>query len=101
MISSCRGSVGRTPDEGEEDNMTDYGPLTLHVPEPAVRPGGVPDFSNVRIPHAGSVSRPPVDVDPESIRELAYSIIRVLNREGKAVGPWSGLLSDAELLEGL
>jgi 2-oxoisovalerate dehydrogenase E1 component alpha subunit len=81
--------------------MTDYGPLALHVPEPAVRPGGVPDFSNVHIPRAGSVSRPLVDADPESIRELAYSIIRVLNREGKAVGPWSGLLSDAELLEGL
>jgi 2-oxoisovalerate dehydrogenase E1 component subunit alpha len=81
--------------------MTDYGPLALHVPEPAVRPGGVPDFSNVHIPRAGSVSRPPVDADPESIRELAYSIIRVLNREGEAVGQWSGLLSDAELLEGL
>jgi 2-oxoisovalerate dehydrogenase E1 component subunit alpha len=81
--------------------MTDYGPLTLHVPEPAVRPGGVPDFSNVHIPRAGSVARPPVDADPESIRELAYSIIRVLNREGKAVGPWSSLLSDAELLEGM
>jgi 2-oxoisovalerate dehydrogenase E1 component alpha subunit len=81
--------------------MTDYGPLALHVPEPAVRPGGVPDFSNVHIPRAGSVSRPPVDADPESIRELAYSIIRVLNREGKRVGPWSDLLSDAELLEGL
>src|SRR5690606_20653705 len=50
---------------------------------------------------AGSVPRPEVDVDPEQIRDLAYSIIRVLNREGEAVGPWSGLLSDAELLEGL
>src|SRR6516165_126435 len=81
--------------------MTDYGPLGLHVPEPAVRPGGVPDFSNVHIPRAGSVSRPDVDADPEGIRDLAYSIIRVLNRDGEAVGPWAGLLSDAELLEGL
>ena len=45
--------------------------------------------------------RPEVDVDPEEIRDLAYSIIRVLNRDGEAVGPWSGLLSDAEMLEGL
>ena len=29
------------------------------------------------------------------------SIIRVLNREGEAVGPWAGLLTDEELLEGL
>lgn len=51
-----------------------YPPLTLHVPEPAVRPGGTPDFSNVQIPKAGSVARPEVDADPESIRDLAYSV---------------------------
>jgi 2-oxoisovalerate dehydrogenase E1 component alpha subunit len=76
-------------------------PLSFSVPEPAVRPGGTPDFSDVAIPKAGSVRRPEVDVDPEQMRDLAYSIIRVLNRNGEAVGPWSGLLSDAELLEGL
>ena len=81
--------------------MTDYAPLALYVPEPAVRPGGTPDFSNVSIPRAGSVARPEVDVDPKSIRDLAFSIIRVLNREGQAVGPWAGLLTDDELLEGL
>jgi 2-oxoisovalerate dehydrogenase E1 component alpha subunit len=75
--------------------------LSLHVPEPEVRPGGTPDFSKVPIPRAGSVARPPVDVDPRDIRDLAYSIIRVLDREGNAVGPWAGSLTDAELLEGL
>jgi 2-oxoisovalerate dehydrogenase E1 component alpha subunit len=81
--------------------MMDYAPLTLHVPEPAVRPGGTPDFSSVRVPEAGSVARPEVDADPESIRDLAYSVIRVLDRDGEAVGPWGGLLNDEELLEGL
>jgi len=81
--------------------MTEDAPLSLHVPEPAVRPGGTPDFSSVRIPKAGSVARPAVDADPESIRDLAYSIIRVLNRDGEAVGPWAGLLNDSELLDGL
>jgi 2-oxoisovalerate dehydrogenase E1 component alpha subunit len=66
-----------------------------------VRPGDKPDFSNVPIPKAGSVPRPPVDVDPRDIRDLAYSIIRVLNRQGEAVGPWAGTLSEEELLEGL
>ena len=75
--------------------------LRFHVPEPEVRPGGAPDFSTVPIPKAGSVPRPPVDVDPREIRDLAFSIIRVLNRSGEAVGPWAGLLSDEELLEGL
>jgi 2-oxoisovalerate dehydrogenase E1 component alpha subunit len=55
-----------------------------------VRPGDEPDFSKVPIPKAGSVPRPPVDVDPRDIRDLAYSIIRVLNRQGEAVGPWAG-----------
>jgi 2-oxoisovalerate dehydrogenase E1 component alpha subunit len=40
-------------------------------------------------------------VDPRDIRELAFSIIRVLNRQGEAVGPWAGTLTTAELLEGL
>ena len=81
--------------------MTDYGPLKLHVPQPAVRPGGAPDFASVRIPRAGSVMRPAVDADPETMRDLAYSIIRVLNRDGEAVGPWAGLLSDEASLAGL
>jgi 2-oxoisovalerate dehydrogenase E1 component alpha subunit len=81
--------------------MPDYAPLSLHVPEPPARPGDTPDFSNVRIPKAGTVARPEVDADPETIRDLAFSIIRVLNREGEAVGPWAGLLSDEELLKGL
>jgi 2-oxoisovalerate dehydrogenase E1 component alpha subunit len=81
--------------------MTEFARLSLHVPEPAVRPGDQPDFSNVKIPKAGSVPRPEVDAAPETMRELAYSIIRVLNHEGEAVGPWAGLLSDEELLTGL
>jgi 2-oxoisovalerate dehydrogenase E1 component alpha subunit len=81
--------------------MPERKPLSFHVPEPAVRPGGTPDFSDVTVPRAGSVRRPDVDADPESIRDLAYSIIRVLNRESEAVGPWAGLLTDDELLQGL
>ena len=75
--------------------------LRLHVPEPEVRPGDQPDFSKVPIPKAGSVPRPPVDVDPREIRDMAFSIIRVLNRNGEAVGPWAGTLTGPELLEGL
>lgn len=81
--------------------MNESVPLHFHVPEPEVRPGGTPDFSNVPIPKAGSVPRPEIDVDPREIRDLAYSIIRVLNRSGEAVGPWAGTLTDEELIEGL
>jgi len=81
--------------------MAIQAPLSLHVPEPEVRPGGKPDFSDVKIASAGSVRRPEIDAKPEDIRDLAYSIIRVLNRKGEAVGPWAGLLSDDDLKEGL
>ncbi|APH73580.1 3-methyl-2-oxobutanoate dehydrogenase (2-methylpropanoyl-transferring) subunit alpha [Aquibium oceanicum] len=81
--------------------MAETAPLRLNVPEPEVRPGGKPDFSNVKIPKAGTVDRPPVDVAPADIRDMAYSIIRVLNRKGEAVGPWSGTLTPEEALSGL
>src|SRR5690606_7241747 len=81
--------------------MAEAGRLSLHVPEPEVRPGDTPDFSNVEIPAAGSVRRPPVDAHPEQIRDLAFTIIRVLNRAGEAVGPWAGTLDQEELRQGL
>jgi 2-oxoisovalerate dehydrogenase E1 component alpha subunit len=81
--------------------MSDRKPLSFHVPAPAVRPGGTPDFSDVRISRAGEVRRPEVDVAPEDIRDLAYAIIRVLDRDSEAVGPWAGLLDDEALLKGL
>ncbi|HXV00722.1 MAG TPA: thiamine pyrophosphate-dependent enzyme, partial [Caulobacteraceae bacterium] len=76
-------------------------PLAFQVPEPASRPGGKADFSTMAIPKAGSVIRPPVDVDPKDIRDLAFSIIRVLDDDGAAVGPWAPPLDAEELITGL
>ncbi len=42
-----------------------------------------------------------MDARADDIRDLAYPIIRVLDDEGKAVGPWSGGLTDEQLLQGL
>lgn len=81
--------------------MSDTGRLSFHVPAPAVRPGGAPDFSEVKLSAAGEIRRPEVDVATEEIRDLAFSIIRVLNRNGEAVGPWANQLTQEELLEGL
>ena len=71
--------------------------LALHVPEPAARPGDEVDFSHIAIPAAGSVPRPDIAVAPSEIRDLAYTLIRVLDDEAKAVGPWDPRL-DAETL---
>ena len=75
--------------------------LSLHVPEPEVRPGDTPDFSNVVIPKAGEIRRPEIDETPEAMRDLAFGIIRVLNRQGEAVGPWKPDLSEDQLRDGL
>lgn len=81
--------------------MPEERPPRLHVPEPAIRPGDDPDFSHVRIPRAGEVDRPATDTPPEEMRDLAFTIIRVLNRNGEAVGPWAGSLDPQALLQGL
>ena len=73
----------------------------LYVPEPTCRPGDTPSFDGMLIPKAGETPRPEPDVDPSEIRELAYSIVRVIDRNGRAVGPWSGSLSNEATLEGL
>ncbi len=75
--------------------------LSLHVPAPGVRPGDTPDFSDVDIPKAGETRRPEIDVAPKDIRDLAFSVIRVLSRDGDAVGPWAGSLNNDELIAGL
>jgi 2-oxoisovalerate dehydrogenase E1 component alpha subunit len=62
--------------------------LSLYVPEPDARPGDEVDFSHIVIPAAGSVRRPDVAVPATETHDLVYSLVRVLNEEGKAVGDW-------------
>ncbi len=64
-------------------------PLTLHVPEPKFRPGDAVSFDDMVFPEAGSVARPPVDADPSTLRDLPFTLVRVLDPEGNAVGPWN------------
>jgi len=75
--------------------------LSLRVPAPKCRPGDAPDFSKVDLPAAGAVPRPPVDVAPAKIRDLAFSLIRVLDEKGRAVGDWNPKLDAETLRRGL
>ncbi|MBA3289211.1 MAG: 3-methyl-2-oxobutanoate dehydrogenase (2-methylpropanoyl-transferring) subunit alpha [Acidimicrobiia bacterium] len=81
--------------------MSDTTPLHFDVPEPSARPGDVPDFSFFDVPPAGAVRRPELNVDPTEIRDLAYSLIRVLDDEGRAVGPWAPEVDPDALRRGL
>ena len=62
--------------------------LELHVPEPRFRPGDTPDFSDLEIPAAGSVSRPETTVAAAATHALATTLVRVLGDDHRAVGPW-------------
>lgn len=67
--------------------------LSLHVPEPLTRPGDAPDFTHLAVPRAGSAPRPDTAAPPAETHPLCYGLVRVLDDEGKAVGPWDPKLS--------
>ena len=71
--------------------------LSLHVPEPEARPGDEPQFNYVEVPPAGIVTKPDFTVDPGGIRDMVYTLVRVLDDEGKAVGPWDPRLDPDKL----
>jgi 2-oxoisovalerate dehydrogenase E1 component alpha subunit len=75
--------------------------LRLHVPEPTGRPGNRTDFSYLQVSPAGKVRRPPVDTRPVDTSDIAYELIRVLDDNGRAVGPWAQTVDTALLLRGL
>ena len=62
--------------------------LELKFPTPPARPGQEPDYSKLSLSAPGEVRRPAVDTKPDQMRDLAYSLIRVLDDAGKPVGPW-------------
>ena len=75
--------------------------LRLHVPEPSARPGHETNFSYLRLSPAGAARKPPLEVQPADISDLAFSLIRVLDDAGRAVGPWAPEITPAQLHQGL
>ena len=75
--------------------------LRLHVPEPTGRPGHPTDFSYLRLSPAGAVRRPPIDTAPADTNDLVYALVRVLDDEGQAVGPWDPQADPQLLRRGL
>jgi len=73
-------------------------PLSLHIPEPRFRPGDAVDFADFDRGEAGAVTRPDTAAAPATMRDHAYSLIRVLDEEGRAHGPWDPRLAPERLL---
>ncbi len=76
-------------------------PLKLHVPEPPGRPGRETDFSYLQISPPGSVRRPPLDSKPSETLDVANALVRVLDDQGRAVGPWAPEVDPQLLRAGL
>ncbi|MFR0674484.1 3-methyl-2-oxobutanoate dehydrogenase (2-methylpropanoyl-transferring) subunit alpha [Enterobacterales bacterium AW_CKDN230030176-1A_HGKHYDSX7] len=81
--------------------MNEYAPLRLHVPEPTGRPGCQTDFSYLRLNDAGQVRKPPIDVEPADTADLSHGLIRVLDGQGNALGPWAEGITPQTLRQGL
>ncbi|HYN60065.1 MAG TPA: thiamine pyrophosphate-dependent enzyme, partial [Rubrivivax sp.] len=59
------------------------------------------DFSYLHLSPAGAVRRPPVDSPPGQTSDMAYTLVRVLDDQGGAVGPWAPQLDAQQLRLGL
>ena len=76
--------------------MTSIHQTCLHVPEPSARPGQESRYG-AHFSTAGEIRRPSENISASEIRDLAYALIRVLDDDGIARGPWAPQL-DAEAL---
>jgi len=77
------------------------GKSTLHIPKTSARPGETPDFSYLNLSPAGVVEKPATDARVADIEYLAKGLVRVLDDNHQAVGPWDPKLDQATLLEAL
>jgi len=73
----------------------------LHTPRPHSRPGDEPDFSYLETSPAGAVRRPDVNARVREISHLSIDLVRVLDDDHQAVGPWHPHLDPHELQVGL
>ena len=69
----------------------------LHIPHPPARPGEQPDFSYLKTSPAGAVARPDINAQAHDIEYLSQELVRVLDDDHQATGPWDPHLDPQEL----
>jgi len=73
----------------------------LHIPRPSARPGEAPDFSYLNLSDAGAIDRPPIDSRTRDLEHLSTGLVRVLDDNHEAQGPWNPGLDPEKLQVGL
>ncbi|MEY4472314.1 MAG: hypothetical protein RL671_618 [Pseudomonadota bacterium] len=87
-------ATGPDPAKAARGNLP---PLQLHVPEPNFRPGDPVDYSYLDIPPAGLLPRPDETCAATETTPLCSGMVRVLDDDHVAMGPWDPKL-DPEAL---
>ena len=75
--------------------------LEFHVPTPSPAPEDVLLSDGVDLSAPGLVERPDPGIRAAEIRDLAFRMVRVLDSDGIAVGPWDPRLDPNTLRKGL
>ncbi len=73
----------------------------LHVPQAPARPGETPDFSYLKLSAAGEIPRPDANAKVLETAYLADGLVRVLDDDAVAKGPWDPHLDAKDLQIGL
>ena len=73
----------------------------LHIPRPNARPGEKPDFSYLNLEPAGSADKPAIDARTRDIESLSSGLVRVLDDDHTAKGPWNPDFDATQLQVGL
>jgi 2-oxoisovalerate dehydrogenase E1 component alpha subunit len=76
-------------------------PSRLYVPQPSARPGEKPDFSHIALSPAGAIARPDPSANAKDIESLAVDLVRILDDDHRALGPWNPRLEPELLRKGL
>ena len=69
----------------------------LQIPRPTARPGDEPDFSYLDLSAAGEVDKPAIGARTRDIEYLSGGLVRVLDDDHSAKGPWDPNLDPEKL----
>ena len=73
----------------------------LHIPHAHARPGEKPDFSYLALSAAGELDRPAIGSRVADMEFLTRGLVRVLDDDHIARGPWNPQLDQPSLLEAM
>jgi 2-oxoisovalerate dehydrogenase E1 component alpha subunit len=69
----------------------------LQIPRPFARPGDEPDFSYLELSPAGALDKPPIGERTRNLEFMSTGLVRVLDDDHEAKGPWDPNLEPEKL----